>query len=329
MNKALRFCIIGRGSIGSRHAANLRSLGCDQIIAFSRDSRSRMDADFYKRLGIRTAHSLSEVRAFRPDAFIIANPTSCHMEYARIAAGMRCHIFMEKPLSDNLAGVEQLRRIFKGKGLVFCMGNNLRFHPALAALKKYVDEGRFGDIYFARIMAGQYLPDWHPGEDYRKSYSARKDLGGGAVLTLQHEIDYAYWLFGSFKALKARIMNSGALGIDVEDLAAVIIEAGSGALIEAHVDYLQRPAKRSIHIQGSKGSVDFSFCDSALRFYDFKRRGYRTVIGLKGYDPNKMYVDEMKDFIDCISSGRAPRSTIADGIYVLNTCIKIKKGSGL
>lgn len=326
MKNNLKFCLVGRGSIGTRHLKNLKSLSFNNIIAYSEFIDKDKDEEYNFKYEIRTFHNIEEVKKVRPSAFIIANPTANHMKFADIAVEMNSHIFMEKPISHSLDGIENLRNELSKRKLVFFMANNFRFHPVLNKIKRLIERKKFGDIYFARIMAGQYLPDWHPSEDYRKGYAAREDLGGGVVLTLQHEIDYAYWLFGKFKRIKSFVKKISKLEIDVDDVASVIIETESGQLIEIHIDYLQRPPKRTIQIQGEKGSIDYRFGDQYLEFYDFKQQEHINILDLTGYNNNQMYIDEMEHFIKCIATDEKPKSTLEDGIYILKTCVEIKKG---
>lgn len=327
MKNDLRICLVGRGSIGTRHLNNLKSLTYNNIIAFSKTPIKTKDEEYKAKYDIETFYSIDDVKKANPDIFVIANPTAKHINYAAIAVEIDCHIFLEKPLSHNLDGVNKLREAVSRKGLVFFLANVLRFHPALITIKRLIEDNTFGDIYFARIMVGQYLPDWHPGEDYKRSYSARKELGGGVVLTLQHEIDYAYWLFGKFKTIKSIVKKVSSLEIDVEDIALIIIETERGQLIEIHLDYLQRPPKRSIHIQGTKGSVEYSFGDEYLRFYDFNQQECRNILDLKDFDYNQIYMDEMKHFIECINDNEESRSSLDDAIYVLKACLEIKEFS--
>ena len=311
--------------MGTRHIKNLKLLACSNIIAYSESTDQDKDREFKTRLGVETFHSIEEIRHFHPTAFIITNPTSRHKEMANMAIRMGSHILMEKPLSHDLIDIEELGREIKEKNLVFSMANNFRFHPAVVKIRELIENKVFGDIYFARIMAGQYLPDWHPWEDYRNSYSARKELGGGVVLTLQHELDYAYWLFGKFKTLKSSVRKISKLEIKVDDLASIIIEAESGPLLELHLDYLQRPPKRTIHIQGENGSVDYNFGDQYLRFYNFEKKDYENICYLGDYDSNQMYLEELKDFVQRITDNKRPRSSFDDAIYILEACLEIKK----
>lgn len=318
------FCVVGRGSIGTRHIKNLRALSCSNIIGLSELSNLQKDKEYHLKYGLETFHDIDEIRKRKPDAFIIANPTAMHIKYALIASEMGSHIFMEKPVSDNMDGIDKFKNEVFDRHLVFFVANNFRFHPVFRKIKEFIEEDRFGRILFARIQAGQYLPDWHPWEDYRKGYSARRDLGGGVVLTLQHEIDYAYWLFGRFKSIKSHVQKISDMDIDVEDIAAVIVETEKGSIVEIHLDYLQRPAKRTIQIQGIKGSLDYRMGDRYLKFYHFENQAEETILDIDGYDNNEMYVEEMKYFIKCISGEENTISGITDGVYVLDTCLKIK-----
>ena len=76
------------------------------------------------------------------------------------------------------------------------VGCNLRFLPSLQRLKDLIAQGVIGRIVRASFEAGQWLPDWRPRQDYRKSYSADPDSGGGVLFDLIHEIDAAYWILG-------------------------------------------------------------------------------------------------------------------------------------
>ncbi|MBU1179646.1 Gfo/Idh/MocA family oxidoreductase, partial [Patescibacteria group bacterium] len=229
----MRILVVGFGSIGRRHVKNLLSLGVDDILLYRRSKKGN-------EFNIPEYDDLDEALAQKPDAVLIANPTALHIPIAIKAARVGAHLFIEKPLSHNLEGVEELSRIIKEKGLISMIAYQYRFHPALQKIKELIDSGVLGKIIFGRVEVGQYLPDWHPGEDYRKGYSARKDLGGGVILTLIHEIDYLTWLLGKPKSVSSVAGHFSNLEIDIEDLAEISVKYENGALGQIHLDCIQK-----------------------------------------------------------------------------------------
>src|SRR5229473_3673854 len=123
------------------------------------------------RFGIEAVEHLEQAWDYRPDVVLITAPTSLHVPLALKAAEVGCHLFIEKPLSNHLEGVEQLLTAVRERNLVTLVGCNLRFHPGLMRIKKLLEERAIGRVIGARVEVGQYLPDWHPQEDYRQSYS--------------------------------------------------------------------------------------------------------------------------------------------------------------
>ena len=143
MDNPLKFCLVGRGSIGTRHLKNLKAHYSCEIVAYSHRSDAARDREYRDSYAVETLHSLDQVRQFSPDVFIIANPTARHIEIAEHAVAMGSHVFMEKPLSDSMKSVERLNEELKKKNLVFLLANNFRFHPVVTAIKKLIADGVF------------------------------------------------------------------------------------------------------------------------------------------------------------------------------------------
>ena len=139
---------------------------------------------------------------------VITTPTASHLSLALEAAEHGCHLFIEKPLAHAWQGVDRLVDLVEHGRLVTLVGCNLRFHPGLRAVKNLLAEKAVGRVIAVRAEVGQYLPDWHPEEDYRKNYSARRALGGGIVLDAIHEIDYVRWLLGEVRSAVFRRLGT-------------------------------------------------------------------------------------------------------------------------
>jgi len=323
-NEKMKYLFVGLGSIGQRHLQNLRAITKDCVIAY-RPNAKNID-ELNKKYGIKTYTDIKKAFQEEPDVVFITNPTSLHMPIAFKAAEKKCHIFVEKPISHNLNQIDELFSVMKKNNKICFVGFNYRFHPNLIKIKQLLDENKIGKILFARIQAGQYLPDWHPEEDYRQGCSARKDLGGGVVLTLIHEIDYAYWLFGKIESVMASIEKLSSLEIDVEDTASMILKTKNDAIIELHIDYLQRPATRTTEIIGEKGTISWDYFKNEVRLL-LNRESKWITYKEKSFERNDMYADELKNFLKCIKNSEQPKITNDDVKDVMRIIEAIKKSS--
>jgi len=172
----MRTVIAGLGSIGRRHLRNLLAIGESDIVLLRSGHGTLPDAELS---GLPTVGSLSEALDGRPQAVIVANPTAYHLDVALPAAEAGCHLLLEKPVSHSMARVAVLAAAAAASGSRILVGFQFRFHPALRALRQLLSDGALGEPLHAGAHWGEHLPDWHPWEDYRSSYSARADLGGG------------------------------------------------------------------------------------------------------------------------------------------------------
>ena len=168
--------------------------------------------------------------------------------------------------------------------------------------------GRIGDILGARAEWGEYLPDWHPWEDHRKSYSARGDLGGGVVLTLIHPLDYLHWLFGPVRHVQASIRSVPSLQTSAgDDWAEITLEFASGVIGQVHLDYVQKPPVHRLCVWGDRGRAAWDFHAGTL-IWEATDGTSQTERVPAGFDRNTMFLDEMRHFVDCRASGERPSS---------------------
>ena len=248
-----RFLIVGCGSIGKRHIRNLLNLGVEELVAFDvrAERRTRREPLSWESILWRRLESAWERE---PDAVVVAAPTSLHVPIALKGAFRRCHLFIEKPLSNCWESVERLLDVVRRNDLVTLVGCNMRFHPGLMTIKNLLLEQAVGRVLAARVEVGQYLPDWHPWEDYRQSYSACNRLGGGVILDAIHEIDYIRWLLGDVVAATCFAGKLSQLEIETEDVAALLLRFQNGAVGEVHLDYIQRAYSRTLSSDRRRGN---------------------------------------------------------------------------
>ncbi len=246
----MKFLVAGYGSIGRRHLRNLRALGEEDILLY-RSRRSTLPED--EIAGLPVESDLRAALAHHPDAVIISNPTALHLDVAIPAAEMGCAILLEKPVSNDLERLPELRAAAARGGARVLVGFQLRFHPTLGAAARLLGDGAIGKVTSVRAHWGEYLPDWHPWEDYRQGYAARPDLGGGVILTLCHPFDYLRWLLGEYRVEWAAGGALG-LGLPVEDSAEIGLRFEQGAAGTLHLDYLQTPASHTLEVIGTGGT---------------------------------------------------------------------------
>ena len=290
----MKFMIAGLGSIGRRHLRNLIALGEEDILLY-RSGKSTLPDDELKRYAIET--ELDAALAHELDAVIVSNPTALHLDVAIPAAESGCHLLLEQPISHNLERVDELQAAVERGGGKVLVGYQFRYHPSLQAVKRLLEEGKIGKPVSVRSHWGEYLPAWHPWEDYQNSYAARDDLGGGVVLTLCHPFDYLRWLLGEIESVLGMVSNLGDLGLEVEDTADVVLKFVSGALGSVHLDYYQRPATHNLEIIGTQGTIQWNNQDGSARMYQASTQEWELIPPPEGFERNDLFLAEMRHFL--------------------------------
>lgn len=320
----MKILIAGLGSIGRRHLRNLQTLGETDILLY-RTGRSTLPDDELSGLPVET--DLQAALAQMPQAVIVANPTAYHLDVAIPAAEHGCALLLEKPISHSLEGVDALcRAVWNGGGAVL-VGFQFRYHPGLLRIKDLLEQAAIGKPLAVRAHWGEYLPGWHPWEDYRQGYSARADLGGGVTLTLSHPLDYLGWLFGDVQSLWAFTARSGSLDMDVEDQAEIGLRFANGVLGSVHLDYLQRPRSHHLEIIGSRGTIHWQDDPSApdngaVHCWQASPSAKWQVASIpQNYERNDMFMAEMRHFLQIIRRQETPCCTLDDGIRALRLAL--------
>ncbi len=315
----MKFLFVGLGSIGERHLRNLYALGERDFLAF----RTRREVSPVElQCNVQRVGSFEEGLAAGPDAVFVTNPTVFHVPFALEAVKSGCHVFVEKPLSSSLNGVAELAGEAARRARVVYTGYHLRFHPILRAIRTLLAEGTLGTPLSAHLAVGQYLPDWHPGEYYRAGYAARRELGGGVILTLSHEIDYALWLFGRARSVFCLGGKKSTLELDVEDVADALVQFESGCVVHIHLDCLARPPRRGLRVLCERGMIEWDYFSDRAEVWRLELAEEPETIMLdRGFDKNTMYLDEAAHFLRTIRGEEEPVVPLTDGIAALKLAL--------
>ena len=307
----MKVLVCGCGSIGKRHIRNIVDHFGHDVFVF--DPISDMLKAVERELAVRTVENENEALDSKPDVVIVAGPTSTHIEVARKAIAVGAHVFIEKPISHSLEGVEGLLEEAQKKNLFIGVGSNMRFYPGPSLLKKNLN--RLGNVYFSRASVGQYLPNMRPGIDYKSVYASQKCLGGGVILDDIHEIDYHLWLFGKVDEVLCQCGEFGQLEIDVEDCAEISIRFSSGVMSQIHMDFLSKCRTRTCEIVGENGSLLWEERGQPVKCSVMYCGGHGSMqeklLDHVVLDSNECYVAELKEFFDIIE-GKAERKVLAD-----------------
>jgi predicted dehydrogenase len=320
----LKILIAGLGSIGRRHLQNLQALGEQDIILY-RTHRSTLPDDDLSAFLVET--NLETALDHHPDAVVVSNPTSLHLEVAMPAARRGCHLLLEKPVSHTLEGVNELASIVRDKHSKVLVGYQFRYHPGLQKVKELLDTGRIGRPVSARAHWGEYLPYWHPWEDYRKAYSAQAQLGGGVILTLSHPLDYLRWLFGEVEEVFTFSGSLGDLDLDVEDTAEIGLQFLSGMLASVHLDYLQQPPEHFLEIIASDGTLVWKYYEGEIKWYESLQNKWQSWNTPKDFARNDMFLAQMRHFLALVGGETTPVCSLEDGIQDLRIALAALESS--
>jgi predicted dehydrogenase len=312
----LRILVIGAGSIGRRHAGNLVALGAEvDLYDINRSLAQYVCAD----VRCRQIDDMDQaLKNNRYSAAIVCTPNNLHIPVAKKVVESSINVFVEKPLSNSRDGVEDLVKGVDKRGLIAMAGFNLRYEPGLQYLKKILNPEK---IAFGRLEFGSYLPSWRPGSDYRAIYSANRSMGGGIILDDVHEIDYACWLMGYPEKVTGFSGKFSDLEIDVEDTAELLFQYPD-KLVNIHCDYLQRQYFRRCRICLKDGTVFEWNYGEMVRNSDGS--GYETYSYKDEFEPNNMYIEEMKEFLSCIKTRKKPESDLENAAKVLDIALQAK-----
>ena len=210
--------------------------------------------------------------------------------------------------------VKTLKETTAEKNVKVLVGFQFRFHPVLGQIRSLLESGELGKPLSARAHWGEYLPGWHPWEDYRQGYAARKDLGGGVVNTLCHPLDYMRWLFGEVDSLTAMTGQVSQLELEVEDVAEIVLNFRSGLIGSVHLDYFQQPPAHWLEINTEKGQVHWDNATGKARLYSAQNQTWQMLTPPEGFGRNRLFMAETRHFIALARGEEPSRCSLLDGL---------------
>lgn len=324
----MKALVLGCGSIGLRHIAHLRQLGLADVEAADPNlvARERAKAE----CGLAVQPDPEKALGRKPDIVLVCTPASTHVPVVMKALDAGAHVFVEKPLSTSLEGIDALLERVQADGRTVQVGYQLRYHPAMRKAKSLLESGRLGEILAAHAEFGLYLPKWWPSRDYRDSYMATTDLGGGLLLDVSHEIDLLIWFLGAVKEVSAYGERLSTLEIKGPDVIKVLMKMASGTLVSLNIDCLQPTYTRGYRLAGEGTALRWDCpsgrADSSLgRLWMCDRKSDRFQrVRVQG-SPQNAYLDELRDFLSSVTTGRPPAVGVREGAEVLRVAMAVQQ----
>lgn len=304
--------IIGVGSIGKRHLENFKKFFHNIDIVDNQVGRLEEVQDKYR---IRSSFT-DYKKAFKEGSYnaaVIATPPHTHLDIANNALKHNVNIFIEKPLGMNVKGWSKLASLYKNKKLVNYVGFCHRHINFTKKLKKILSKNLIGRICGVNVRWGSYLPDWHPWEDYRSFYMAKKNEGGGALYDECHGLDLLRYFFGEVTEVSAFVGNTSDLEISSDDCAFLNLKMKKNFFSQINFDLYSRYPRVSFEVLGSQGNIIWDRIDFNIKIYFAKTKKWKILQYTKN-DLLNMYSEQARHFYSCILKKQKPFVDISDAI---------------
>lgn len=304
-----RVLVVGLGSIGRRHVKILGEVADCRISVLREKAKVKEDVpgvDDY-------LFSWDDVEKRAFDFAVISNPSSLHMEAAVSLAAKGIPFLLEKPVCVSLKRVPRLLRIVHDQKLPVLVGFNLRYHVLYKKIKDIVSSRKMGRLLSFLAETGQYLPDWRTG-DYAEASSASRELGGGVIFDLAHELDLAVDLQGKVDHLFCWKDKLTSLRIDTEDIAEITLAHQNRSISHIHLDYIQKTYTRRFKLIFEKGEILWDYSGGKLDLAS--SRGPMEIRQPQDYTRDDTFRSQLKHWLDVLQGKAEPLVSLDDGIYV-------------
>jgi len=318
---AVKYLVVGCGSMGTRRINHLLKLQAGTVEAL--DLREDRRAKAAKTFGIKVWADPEEAIRNSPDAILVSVPPSAHLPYLQLAVDRELHVFVEKPISHNLEGLDELARRVETSKKIFLPGCNVRFHESVRLMKELVSSGKIGRVLSAHFEWGQWLPDWHPYEPYKDYYPSRRSAGGG--LDEVCDLDWLQWILGDVSDIVCVADKLSSLDIDTFDVADYLLRFRSGAILSFHLDLVQRHFHRNCKLIGEEGTLLWDSRDKALQLYRAKTGSWERFDEAPDAVEG-MYLEETRHFVACVTGEAKSLNTIHAEVALLRLLLGAQKG---
>lgn len=310
----MKILVCGAGSIGKRHIVNLLELGAEVTVW---RSQVHLLKEIQAELNVQIAEDLDSAIK-KVDAVVVATATDEHIKIATAVMKEGKSLFVEKPISNNWEGIDQLSEI--GKDRIVEVGCQFRAHPNLIFLSKILHKQEKRILTY-RLAMGHRLDAWRVGRDYKSGYSANAARGGGALFDLIHQIDIALWLFGSVAEVSAVLSKRSGLEIQGDDITNILLTHKNGITGHIQLDMASPVYRCEAEIMTEQEIFLWSYMDGILISQTSEEKKIVDKIP-EGFVRNNLFLAHMNHFLERIrKSALPPLCSLDDGISALRIAL--------
>lgn len=318
---AKRILVCGTGSIGKRHISNLLDLGANLCVWRNQPKLLDEIAEKYPSISLFTELSEAIEEA---SAVVVATATDQHLPIARQVLESKRPLFLEKPISHQWQGVEELLEL--GKNMTVEVGCQMRSHPCLTKLERLLKAKKSNRALTYRLAMGHRLDAWRPDQDYKESYSSKASRGGGALFDLIHQIDLALWFFGPVQSVQAVLSSISELQIEADDVANLLLKHESGLTGHIQLDMCSPVHRCEVEIITSECIYSWSERnDGSLKRYD--EDGESIILSPpSSFTRNTLFINQMKHFLARLDDpDLPPLCSLPSGSDALNIALSARE----
>jgi predicted dehydrogenase len=302
----MRILVVGLGSMGRRRLRNLAHIGGHDVAGFEILAERREEVA--REAGIHAFATLEDALQWYPEAMVISTPPDRHAGPALAAAERGIPFFTEA--SVVLDGVDELIAVVRDRDVVACPSCTMRFHPAARTLRERIEAGAIGRPLAFTHHVGQYLPDWHPWEDYKTFYVAKRETGAAREI-VPFELNWLTGLFGHVTHISGLVSKLSSLDADIDDIYSTTLRHASGVEGTLVVEVISRPAIRHARIIGEEGTLIWDWNAREVREWSAAAGEWVShpdpppVQGPGGeWVAENMYIAEMEGFLRAVYEGQ-------------------------
>ena len=317
-----KILIAGCGSIGKRHAQVLSELGVKDLTVFDPVEKQREELISLVPHA-KPVSDYAQALAQKPDGVFILSPTRLHLAMAEQALEAGCHVFLEKPLSDSMAGVDRFCELVANSTRKVMVGFCFRYHDGVLRAKELLEKGDIGRIVSIRAMMGEHFPDIRP--DYKSLYYAKQS----GAFELIHDLDLAIWLSGQPVEKAFGVYGPFSdIGIEAPDTVELLLKFIGDTVATVHLDFFQTPRRRELELIGTEGTAKLSFGSwDEYTLSVFRRATNQTVCYTAPTQRNDMFRAEDLEFLKAITEDGQISCTVEEAVKSLKVVHDVTGGS--